>query len=77
VSACGATWGLVGELRHDRARYPFGLAKFGEPGLIEVPDGGTDDPSGTWSPITRADRQTGDGPEQRITGPWQFELQVP
>jgi hypothetical protein len=75
----GATWSLVGALRHDGATYPFVLAKFGQPGLVDVQaDGGTDDPSGTWSlVVTRAYRQSGDGPEERITGPWQVDVEVP
>jgi hypothetical protein len=75
----GATWTLVGELRHDGTTYPFVLQSLGEPGVVEIQtDGGTDSPSGTWSVvITRADRQVADEPERSVSGPWQVDLEVP
>lgn len=75
----GATWTLVGELRHDGTTYPFVVQSLGDAGFVNVQtDGGSDEPSGAWElVITQADRQFRDGPEQRFTGPWHVDLDVP
>jgi hypothetical protein len=74
----GATWTLVGSLRHEGTTYPFVRQSFDQ-GVVEVhTDGGSDTPAGLWTlVIDRADRQAGDGPERSFAGPWQVELQGP
>jgi len=78
--ASRADWALHGEVRHGGRTFPLVLSSLGDDGAIEMTtDGGTDDPSGEWTlVINEATRQgPGDVPEERFSGPWTFEFQVP